>query len=60
MTELTDFLTALGWCLFGIAAVITAVTALRLVSRVDRVLTLAEQRAVERLEYGLRRITGKS
>ena len=44
---MTAFLSVLGWCLFGLAAVLLTVFLLRALKRVDRVLSLAEANAIK-------------
>lgn len=59
MQTMTDFLSAFGWCLIGIAAVLIAIFALRLLRRFDRVLALAERDAIKRLPKKLVKLVGK-
>jgi hypothetical protein len=59
MTEWTAFLSAIGWCLFGIAAIIIAVCLLRLLSRFDRIIALAEIGAGDRLPSWMRKLIGR-
>lgn len=59
MTEWTDFLSAIGWCLFGIAAVLTTIFFLKMLPRFDRIIALAEMGAVNRLPSWMRKLIGK-
>jgi hypothetical protein len=59
MQTITDFLSAFGWCLFGIAAVLMAIFVLKLLHRFDRVLALAEKGAIKRLPRKLVKMVGK-
>jgi hypothetical protein len=54
MSEWTDFLSALNGCLFGIAAILAAIFFLKMVSRFDRIITLAEKKALIGCHHGSR------
>jgi hypothetical protein len=51
MNGLTELLSAIGWCLFGIAAN-------RLFPRIDRLIVLAESGALRQLPSMLRKLIG--
>jgi hypothetical protein len=59
MSEWTNLISAFGWCLFGIAAVLAAVFFLRMVSRFDRIIALAEKGAVGRLPLWLAKLVDR-
>ena len=59
MNEWTNFLSAVGWCLFGVAAVLATIFFLKMLSRFDRIIALAEVGAVNRLPSWLRKLIGK-
>jgi hypothetical protein len=60
MAELTNLLSAVALCLFGVAAILAARFALKMVPRFDRVLTLIEKGALSRLPTRLVKLIGKS
>jgi len=59
MSGLTDLFSGVGWCLFGIAAVLVAIWLLRILPRVDRIISLAEMGAVDQIPTIVRRLLGK-
>ena len=59
MSGLTDFFSGVGWCLFGVAAVLVAVWLLRTLPRVDRIISLAEMGAIDQIPSIVRKLIGK-
>ena len=59
MSGLTEFFSGFGWCLFGFAAVLVAIFLLRLLRRLDRIISLAEIGAVDQIPAVIRRLLGK-
>ena len=59
VSEIINLLSEVGLCLFGIAGVLLALFLLRILPRVDRLLTLAEMGAVEQLPLIVRKLLGK-
>lgn len=59
MNELTELFSGAGWFLFSVAAVLVAMFLLRLLPRVDRIISLAEIGAVDQLPQIVRKLLGK-
>ncbi len=59
MTSLTEFVSAVAWFLFGIAAVLLTIFLLRLSRRLDRIIALAKAGAMDALPMIVRRLVGK-
>jgi hypothetical protein len=59
MREVTDLFSGAGWLLFGVAAVLVAVFLLKILRRLDRIISLAELGAINQLPTIVRRLIGK-
>lgn len=49
MDELTDLFSGMGWCLFGLAAVLLTIFLLKMIPRFDRIIALAESVSLNKL-----------
>lgn len=59
MKELTDLFSGAGWFLFGVAAVLGTSFLILLLTRLDRIIALAEMGAVDQLPSVVRKLLGK-